>query len=379
MLTAMTRKNRRIGRRLGIALAALGLAAVSPALATFHLMAIQEVFVGPPDQASATGLGPDDRAQYVMLRMTASGQTAVGFNATFLRVEDADGRIVGRFGSFTADVGNGGTAGCLYPNCPAILIGTQAASTLVNLAFNRIVDGEAGRVALPVSGGRVCFVNSTGTSLVDCAAWGNFDCRRAGGCTLADGPRPGDTSANLCDLNYGTPAAAGTGLIFGHSLRRTTFNCSAKENSTDFTLAAPTGFPHPINNAGTGNNTDTDADGLINQLDCADADSQTWWPAPGIQGLTVAGTGSTMISWPSLAGFSGPGVTYDLVRGTLKKLKGFTDAQCALPDTASTAASDPTAASVPGDGLYWIVRGGRGVGCVGTYGPNTALLDPVCP
>ena len=367
-----------MGRRLGVALAAFGLAAVSPALATFHQMAIQELFVGPPDQASATSLTPDAQAQYVMLRMTSYAQSFVGSNGAFVRVEDADGRLLGRFGSFTSDVTNPGAMTCAYPTCPAILIGTQAASTLVGLAFDQIVDGEADRVALPVAGGRVCFVSSTGTGLVDCVAWGNFDCRRAGGCSLANGPRPGDGSANLCDINYGTPVATGTGLIFGRSVRRTAFDCASKENSTQFTLAAPTGFPHPVNNANANHNTDSDADGLINQLDCADANSQIWWPSPEVQGLTVAGTASTTISWTSLASFIGPGATYDLVRGTLKKLAGFTDAACASPDTTSTMAVGPTAAAVPGDGLYWLVRGGSGIGCVGTYEANATILDPIC-
>ena len=47
--------------------------AISPAFAAFHLMVIQEVFVGPPGDGIVRNpaLTPDQRAQYVVLRMTS--------------------------------------------------------------------------------------------------------------------------------------------------------------------------------------------------------------------------------------------------------------------------------------------------------------------
>src|SRR2546425_2421721 len=127
---------------------------LSPALATFHLMAVQEIFPG-------TKTNP--QAQYVMLRMTSSGQEFV--NGTFIDVQDANGVVLGRFGTLDHNVANGGTVGCAYPNCPAIVVGTSAAQTLFGFSFDQIVDAQAGHVALPPAGGRLCFTGSTGSAI----------------------------------------------------------------------------------------------------------------------------------------------------------------------------------------------------------------------
>ena len=344
----------------------------TPASATFHLMVIQEVFVGPPADGTSAVLTADQRAQYVMLRMTSSGENFVG-NKT-IRVEDADGRLLGSFGLFTANVSNGGTLGCVYPSCPAVLIGTQAADNLFTFAFNKVVDGQAGRVALNREGGRVCFVS--GTSVVDCVAWGNFDCTRSGGCATTNGPRTTDLSANGCDLNFGTPAAAPSGLQFGFALTRTTFNCVAKENSTDFTLA----YPRPVNNSNNNDNTDADGDSLINVLDCDDASGAFRWPVADLQNLMATGGATTMGSF-SQAATSGSGVTYDVVRGTIRKLNGFTDAFCLL-DNDSAGTLEDLSGPPPDDGYYYLVRANSSAACGGTtsYGPGTSpILDLSCP
>src|SRR5204863_7815745 len=115
------------------------------------------------------------------------------------RVEDAGGNVLGTFGSFTANISNGGAA-CSYPTCPPFIIGTQAAKNLFTFTFDKIVDGQVGRVALPIAGGRVCFVS--GSSVVDCVAWGTYNCT-APGCLGANQLRTGDGSANGCDTNWG--------------------------------------------------------------------------------------------------------------------------------------------------------------------------------
>ena len=107
-------------------------AGVAPALASVHLMVIQEVFPGTPG---------DPQAQYVMLRMTSSGQRFT-FN-TYIRLEDADGILLGRFGTMNKTVSNGGTF-CFYPACPAILIGKQTADdrtlSVIHMANGSDVD-----------------------------------------------------------------------------------------------------------------------------------------------------------------------------------------------------------------------------------------------
>src|SRR5882762_7501178 len=114
--------NRSVARYFVVLALILG-AGLTPALATFHLMVVQEVFPGTPS-------GPG--AQFVMLRMTSSGQNLV-LN-TFIDVQDAAGNVLGRFGTFDHNVASGGTVGCAYPGCPAIVIGTSAAQTALGFS-----------------------------------------------------------------------------------------------------------------------------------------------------------------------------------------------------------------------------------------------------
>ena len=347
--------------------------ALTPALAALHLVAIQEIFVGTPNDMINPNLSADQRAQYVVLRMTSAGQTFV--SGASIRVEDSAGNILGDFGAFTANLANGGAA-CAYPNCPAFVMGTTAAKNLFTFNFDKIVDGQAGRVALPVSGGRACWVS--GTSVLDCVAWGNFSCSASNCPGGVNAFHAGDVNGNLCASSFGTPAAA-TGLQFGKSLTRSAFNCATKTNSTQFSLQ----FPKPVNNAGTNNNTDTDADGLINQLDCNQASSAIQWAPIEVQNVTISGRPTSTDSWDSQSAFVGTGVRYDEVRGSLSLVSNFTDDGCNSPGTTSTSSPD---VSVPlaGEGFYYLVRANGGTGCVGTYGKSSigVLRDPqltTCP
>jgi hypothetical protein len=348
---------------------------LAPAFATQHLVAIQEVFVGPPSDTTTPNLGPDQRAQYVMLRMTSSSQTLVSGAA--IRVEDAAGNILGMFGAFTATLANGGTLGCVYPSCPAMVLGTTAAKNLFTFTFDKLVDGQAGRVALPVSGGRACWTNGT-TTVYDCVAWGNFSCTAANCPGGANAFHAGDLNGNGCDANFDAPAAPG-GLQFGKSLTRSTFDCVSKSNSTQFSLQ----FPRPVNNAGTNNNTDTDGDGLIDQLDCNKTGATIQWTPVEVQNLTVSGHPTSTDSWDSQSAFVGTGVKYDEIRGSLSQVANFTDESCLTPGTTLTSSMDVSLPAA-GDGFYYLVRANGGAGCVGTYGKasNGTPRDPqltACP
>jgi len=359
----------------GAVLAALFAAFVgaAPAQAAFHFMVIQEVFVGPPSDgiARSVPLTADQKAQYVMLRMTSGGQTVV--NGTSLRVEDANGNILGTFGTFTANVSNGGGA-CSYPSCPAIVIGTQAAKNLFTFTFDKIVDGQVGRVALPSSGGRVCFVS--GASVVDCVAWGNFNCTVSGTCSGANGLRAGESSANGCDTNWGTNAAA---LQYGRVLEHGgTFNCAAKTNSTDYSGL----FPKPVNNAGTNNNVDADSDGLVDQLDCDDSTGTRLWPVTEVQNDKVSFAVHSLYQWDSQAAISGSAVIYDVVKGRASQRVGYSGASCLLQHTPNASVSDPPLPP-SGDAFYYVVRAegcnsstwGAGV----TASSRDTVLNVVCP
>jgi hypothetical protein len=359
----------------GLVLSALAAALVAapPAQAAFHFMVIQEVFVGPPSDGilRPVPLTADQKAQYVMLRMTSNGQNFV--NGTSIRVEDANGNILGTFGTFTANPANGGGA-CAYPSCPAVIIGTQAAKNLFTFAFDKIVDGQAGRVALPPSGGRVCFVS--GTSVVDCVAWGNFNCTVSGACATANGLRTGEFSANGCDTNWGTNAPA---LVYGKVLEHgAAFNCAAKANSTDYSSL----FPKPVNNAGNNNNVDGDNDGLIDQLDCNDAATSLLWPVTEVQKDTVSFVNRSLVQWDSQAAVSGSGVIYDVAKGTAANRVNYTDASCLVLHTANSSVMDP-AVLPPGGAFYYVVKA---EGCnTSTWGAGVTAtsrdtaLNPICP
>ena len=335
--------------RYALALAFASGASLSPALATFHLMTVQEVFPG-------TQTTP--QAQYVMLRMTTTFQSSV--NLTFIDVQDANGVVLGRFGAFDHPVSNNGTAGCAYPNCPAIVIGTAAAQTMFGFAFDQLVDAQAGHVPLPLAGGRLCFRSSAG-SAVDCVAWGSF----TGVNTI---PTP---TINGCDSNFGAPAAA---LMLDRSLTRGTFVCASKENSTDFASR----FPRPIANNGANANTDVDADGLIKVLDCNDNDPAALYFPLEVTGDTVAAGNPTMISWDSQAPRSGSGVRYDIVGGLVADLSAsmtFSGATCGFSDVNGTSFADTRPDPTGGHIFYYLIRAGSSCG-EGTFGDSSLIPDP---
>ncbi len=323
-------------------------ASLSPALATFHLMAIQEVFPG-------TQANP--QAQYVMLRMTSSGQTLVGSNSTFLEVQDASGTPLGRFGAFDHNVSNGGAIGCSYPSCPPIIIGTSAAQTLLGFSFDQIVDAQVGHVALPLAGGRLCFAYPLGT--VDCVAWGNFT-----GSNIT-------STINGCDGNFGSPAAA---LALDFALTRGTFNCLAKENSTDFSNR----FPHPVANNGANSNSDGDGDGLISVLDCSDSDSSSLYFPVEVTGDNVVAVATTTVSWNSQSNVTGISTRYDIVTGLVSDLassKSYVSATCLQSGINGVSLADPRPDPVIGQIFYYLIRAANQCG-KGTFGDSSLVPDP---
>ncbi|MBI4169019.1 MAG: hypothetical protein HY510_03680 [Acidobacteria bacterium] len=326
----------------------LGLTAgfLPPVMAAEHLMAIQEVFPGTLVEPAA---------QYVMLRMTSSGQTFV--NGTYVELQDATGAVLGRFGTFDHNVLSGGVFGCAYPGCPAILIGTTAAQSLLGFPFDQTVDSQAGRRSLPLMGGRACFRSTF--SVFDCVAWGSF----GGTNTIAN---PG----NLCDTNFGAPAAP---LSPGFALTRKQFSCASKENSLDFENR----FPHPVANSGMNANSDGDQDGLIDVLDCADGDTAAlYFPAP-ISGLAVTGP-PTLVSWEPQDRTSGSSTLYDVVRGGLLDLRGsrsYELADCMQNDQLANSTADPGPDPPEGDGVYYLARAANNCG-PGSYGNSSLIPDP---
>jgi len=182
------------------------LIASAPALATFHLMKVVEVFPG-------TAASPN--AQYVVIQMYASGQQFVGGHA--ITVFNGAGTQTGAF-TFPGNLPNGA-------NQAKILIATSQAETFFGLTADLIMSPS-----ILSAGGKVCWAGT-----LDCVAWGAYTGGSAG---------------------VGTPFNAGTGLVSGRAaVRRLNIAGSAStldagddtdNSATDFVL----GSPAPRNNAG---------------------------------------------------------------------------------------------------------------------------------
>jgi len=323
------------------ALAALfllaGPGAATQALASFHFMVVEEVFPG-------TYTDPD--AQYIMLRMTTSGQNFIAFHS--VTVQNTSGGIVGSF-TFPGNVDNGGFFGCNWPGCPAVIIGTPQAEALLDLPMDLTM-----MPILPLGGGRVCFDGN-----VDCVAWGNFSAPNT-----APGP-----SQNGCDLNFGAPAAA---LQRGRALARTTFNCPAKENSSQFTLQ----FPRPANNPDAPVVlVDQDNDQLIQALDCSDFDATSLYVPLEIPSIDI--DLSSNLSWQAQAAPAGSSLRHQIVTGgpaALQTSGGFSAAGCLTDNAPGLTFPDTRPAPATGEGYYYLVRGRNN--CGGTYGRGSGSIFP---
>jgi hypothetical protein len=189
---------------------ALGLITAAPALATFHLIKVREVFPGPGDH---TG--------FVELQMYEEGQNELTGHS--LTVYDAAGELI-HTSTFQEGVPNA-------VNQSTVLIGEAEVGTLLRVVPD-LVDPD---LNLPAAGGAVCW-NADGTP-ADCVSWGNFH-----GNQLLPSPA-------------GAPADPG-GIVPGHAiLRRITPGCStllepsddADNSATDFTVLLNS--PNPRNNA----------------------------------------------------------------------------------------------------------------------------------
>lgn len=122
-------------------------AAATPALASFHLMKVVEVFPG-------TAVAPN--AQYVVLQMYSGGQNAVGGHS--VRIFDSAGAQVG------GGVATFGTGVAFGANQDKIFIATAEAATFFNLSADLLIPAAV----IPKAGGKICF------DVIDCVAWGSF-------------------------------------------------------------------------------------------------------------------------------------------------------------------------------------------------------------
>jgi len=156
--------------------AILLLSSIVPAHATFHIMVIDQVFLG---------LKQAPHAQYVMLRAQAPLQTAV-YGQPF-SVSDAAGNSLGTFGTFCSTPQQScvlpavspacNDGGCPQPfdaNNRNILAATPWAEELFCITADLVATG-----VLPYPSGRACFGDcdlrpDCGSGPVDCVAYGGY-------------------------------------------------------------------------------------------------------------------------------------------------------------------------------------------------------------
>lgn len=138
-------RSRRLPCLLTVSVATMLVVGASPALATFHLMQVREVYPG-------SAASPE--AEYVELQMWAPGQNLVAGHA--LRSYDAGGGVTGT-SSFDHDVSG-------EANQSTLLLATPQAEA----QFGVVADAPLAVGSLSPSGGAVCW------EALDCVAWGSF-------------------------------------------------------------------------------------------------------------------------------------------------------------------------------------------------------------
>ena len=122
---------------MAIAMSLLLAVVALPALATFHLMKVVELFPG-------TAAAPN--AQYIVIQMYASGQNHVAGHA--ITVFNASGAPIGDF-TFGGDVANGA-------NQARILIATPEAESWFGISPARTMCST-----IHAAGGQVCFAQGS--------------------------------------------------------------------------------------------------------------------------------------------------------------------------------------------------------------------------
>ena len=264
------------------ALALAALAAASPALASFHLMRIKEVFPG-------TASSPD--AQYVMIQSYAAGQNFLGSHK--IHVYNAAGtEVSGSPFTFPGTVTNG-------PNQMEVLVATAEAASLFGIPADLPMTP-----ILPLTGGMVCY------DAIDCVAWGSYH----GSATL---PSP-----------TGTPFNAPVGLVRGQTMQRRLDICmgattleacdDTNDSANDFLFTTPA----PMNDAGTAGTLppSTCGNGVVEGLEsCDDGNTANGdgcsaicrWEATGAQALAL-GVDDSASTPPANDGILEPGETVTL-------------------------------------------------------------------
>jgi hypothetical protein len=131
--------------------------------------------------------------------------------------------------------------------------------------------------------------------------------------------------------------------------------------------------------------TDQDGDTISDQPcgpDCDGANPRVWGPPAEVAG--VRWEGRTVLLWDSLYTLSGPGTSFQLLRGRVDELPagGGPSETCLAATLPATSYLDRTA-TTPGDLYYFLIRGKNSCSPSGvSYGADsrgTARTSTTCP
>jgi hypothetical protein len=128
------------------------------------------------------------------------------------------------------------------------------------------------------------------------------------------------------------------------------------------------------------NFTESDGDGVRNDLDGAPADAAAFAGPGEIRGVRF--DAPSLLTWATEAARSGGGTVYDVLRGDLSQLPVGSGASevCRL-DGGGDGPLMVTVVPATGRGFYYLVRGTNGCG-VGSYGASSSSVEHVssaCP
>ncbi|HET9301072.1 MAG TPA: hypothetical protein VFO11_14070 [Candidatus Polarisedimenticolaceae bacterium] len=125
---------------------------------------------------------------------------------------------------------------------------------------------------------------------------------------------------------------------------------------------------------------DADGDGMPDDLDCAPADMMAFAIPGEVRDLRYETR--TLVSWRTETGRSGPGTTFDLVRGALSALPVQPGSGESCPSNGLFVTNSPDAVQpAQGTGSYLLVRAANNCGD-GTYGfatSGTERTTAICP
>jgi len=123
---------------------------------------------------------------------------------------------------------------------------------------------------------------------------------------------------------------------------------------------------------------DRDTDARFNGSDCSDGDPAFFASPVEVSGLSAAAA-SPLLSWDEQGSQVGPGLSYDVVGGTLSALHGSSigaSTSCLAGDLTSPSFDDTRPAPPPGDGYYYLARA-RTPECTGGFGFGRGAIEPL--